>query len=451
MKNVILSIIFTLSLSALVAPASLSQPQVKDHPVIKEVFPADDSTDSKVKDLKHGSKQEAHDDPTDKADKTDKTDKSDNADSDLSKDTQDSDTTTKSPNANDNSSPAKVDNETDQTNDDSSVDEITDTSGSEKETVVTKSKHSKNGDSQVDSVNKIWETSLIKKQPSRKRSVTVEEVDDGYSLSGEGKIVLVLVLTLVALAAINMFSKRVFAMFMSGDENSEIRKRANTLSHMLGYFLIAITVALATVLVLKELGIDIGPILAGAGVCGVALGFGAQSIVRDFISGFYIFLEDQIRVGDVIQIADKSGYVEALTLRLVTLRDENGNVHYIPCGEIKMVTNMTKNFSRYVLKLALPYATDTDKVLDIVRNIDEELRQDPDFGEDILEPIEIMGVDQFENNAIVLKARTKTKPIKQWRVGREFNRRLKMRLEKEGIEMPYANVSLYMGGEKKEK
>ena len=305
-------------------------------------------------------------------------------------------------------------------------------------------------DSDNNGPNKGWESGLIKKQPTRKRQVTVEEIDDGgFSLSGEGKIVLVLILTLVALACINMFSKRLVSLFMAGDENSEIRKRANTLSHMVVYFLVAVTVGLAIVLVLKELGIDIGPILAGAGVVGVALGFGAQSIVRDFISGFYIFWEDQIRVGDVIQIADKSGYVEAMTLRLVTLRDENGNVHYIPCGEIKMVTNMTKNFSRYVLKLALPYAADVDKVLEMVKDVDEELRADPDFSEDILEPIEIMGVDQFENNAIVLKARTKTKPIKQWRVGREFNRRLKKRLDGAGIEMPYSNISLVLGDKNK--
>lgn len=302
----------------------------------------------------------------------------------------------------------------------------------------------------VDS-NKGWESGLIKKQPTRKRQVTVEEIDDGgFSLSGEGKILLVLILTLIALACINMFSKRLVSLFMAGDENSEIRKRANTLSHMVVYFLVALTVGLAIVLVLKELGIDIGPILAGAGVVGVALGFGAQSIVRDFISGFYIFWEDQIRVGDVIQIADKSGYVEAMTLRLVTLRDENGNVHYIPCGEIKVVTNMTKNFSRYVLKIALPYAADVDKVLEMVKEIDEELRADPEYSDDILEPIEIMGVDQFENNAIVLKARTKTKPIKQWRVGREFNRRLKRRLDSAGIEMPYSNISVVMQDKNKE-
>lgn len=315
-----------------------------------------------------------------------------------------------------------------------------------------KNKSGKDSDQDNNGQNKGWESGLIKKQPSRKRQVTVEEIDDGgFSLSGEGKIVLVLVLTLVALACINMFSKRLVSLFMAGDENSEIRKRANTLSHMVVYFLVAITVGLAIVLVLKELGIDIGPILAGAGVVGVALGFGAQSIVRDFISGFYIFWEDQIRVGDVIQIADKSGYVEAMTLRLVTLRDENGNVHYIPCGEIKMVTNMTKNFSRYVLKISLPYAADVDKVLEMVKDIDEELRADPEFGEDILEPIEIMGIDQFENNAIILKARTKTKPIKQWRVGREFNRRLKRRLDKAGIEMPYSNISLVLGDKKDNK
>jgi len=446
--------------------AILFSAPVLAEPASKEKDPALDSNTTEtfdVKTKKHDAKLESHHD----------SEKTDN-DANLNKET-DSETTTaqtgtgsnlnktnvnSDSNTNTNTTTTTSTHETtvgdDQSDADSlDVDNATGASGKTKNDNKSDSKNKSNknnSDQDNDGQNKGWESGLLKKQPARKRQVTVEEIDDGgFSLSGEGKIVLVLVLTLVALACINMFSKRLVSLFMAGDENSEIRKRASTLSHMVVYFLVAVTVGLAIVLVLKELGIDIGPILAGAGVAGVALGFGAQSIVRDFISGFYIFWEDQIRVGDVIQIADKSGYVEAMTLRLVTLRDENGNVHYIPCGEIKMVTNMTKNFSRYVLKISLPYATDVDKVLEMVKEIDEELRVDPEFGDDILEPIEIMGIDQFENNAIVLKARTKTKPIKQWRVGREFNRRLKRRLDKAGIEMPYSNISLVMADKKENK
>lgn len=449
MKNFLLVLI----MSIMLAPQALAQPTPKDG----SVHDVSTDADGKTK-IKHDSKLEAtHDSDKEKTDKTEKIDKAEKSDKknpelDQTSDNKD-DQSQPATNLNDTSKddkPASQDDANDQiqVNSDDDQSDVTQTEGNEKETVQTKTKHSKNGDSTE--VSKSWESSLIKKQPTRKRQVTVEEIDDGgFSLSGEGKIVVVLLLTLIALAAINMFSKRLVALFMTGDENSEMRKRANTLSHMVGYFLVAITLALSIMLVMRELGLDIGPILAGAGVAGVALGFGAQSIVRDFISGFYIVWEDQIRVGDVIQIADKSGYVEALTLRLVTLRDESGNVHYIPCGEIKMVTNMTKNYSRYVLKLALPYTVNVDKVLEMVKSVDEELRADPDFGDDILEPIEIMGVDQFENNAIVLKARTKTKPIKQWRVGREFNRRLKRRLDESGIELPYSNISLYLGDKNK--
>ncbi len=426
-------------------------------PATKEKEPALDVNTTEVvetKSKKHDAKVEAHHD-TEKSEPEANTNKE-----------AETDTPTAQPDANTNSTTTPSTHETTASDDDNSgVDSASDntsgTPGISKNDNKSNSKNKSNKDSSgsdndsnnnSSSSNKGWESGLIKKQPTRKRQVTVEEIDDGgFSLSGEGKILLVLILTLIAIAGINMSSKRLVSVFMAGDENSEIRKRANTLSHMVVYFLVAVTIGLAIVLVLKELGIDIGPILAGAGVVGVALGFGAQSIVRDFISGFYIFWEDQIRVGDVIQIADKSGYVEAMTLRLVTLRDENGNVHYIPCGEIKMVTNMTKNFSRYVLKISLPYVTDVDKVIEMVKEIDEELRIDPEYGDDILEPIEIMGIDQFENNAIVLKARTKTKPIKQWRVGREFNRRLKLRLDKAGIEMPYSNISLVMADKKNNK
>lgn len=440
-------LILALTITLLVGVPAFAQPATKEKEPVSSELNSLEVVDSKSK--KHDSKVEAHHD-------TEKTD----VDPSANKETE-TETPTTQTDANTNATTPTSTHETTVSDEDNSVadtnsDNTSGAQGRSKSDNKSDSKNKSNKDNSDSdnstSSNKGWESGLIKKQPTRKRQVTVEEIDDGgFSLSGEGKILLVLILALIAIAGINMSSKRLVSIFMAGDENSEIRKRANTLSHMVVYFLVAVTIALAIVLVLKELGIDIGPILAGAGVVGVALGFGAQSIVRDFISGFYIFWEDQIRVGDVIQIADKSGFVEAMTLRLVTLRDENGNVHYIPCGEIKMVTNMTKNFSRYVLKIALPYVTDVDKVIEMVKEIDEELRVDPEYAEDMLEPIEIMGIDQFENNAIVLKARTKTKPIKQWRVGREFNRRLKRRLDQAGIEMPYSNISLVMADKKNNK
>jgi small conductance mechanosensitive channel len=201
-------------------------------------------------------------------------------------------------------------------------------------------------------------------------------------------------------------------------------------------------------MILAELKIPIGPVLAATGVVGVAVGFGAQHLVQDIISGFFILLDDQIRVGDVVQVADKGGLVERLNLRMVVLRDLSGNVHYVRNGKIDIVTNMTKDYSRYVFDIGIAYRENVDEVIEIIKQVDEELRSDPAFGPDILEPIEILGLDQFAESAIIIKARTKTKPIKQWGVAREFNRRLKRTFDEKDIEIPFPHVTLYMGQDK---
>jgi small conductance mechanosensitive channel len=211
------------------------------------------------------------------------------------------------------------------------------------------------------------------------------------------------------------------------------------------YAVTFVIIAVTVMMILKEFGIEIGPILAAAGIAGLAVGFGAQSLVKDVISGFFILLEDQIRVGDVVNIAGKGGLVEKVNLRTTVLRDVAGNVHYVPNGHIDVVTNMTKEYSRYVFDIGIAYRENVDEVIGVIKNIDEELRNDPEFKGDILEPIEIMGLDQFASSSVIIKARTTTLPIKQWRVGREFNRRLKMKFDELGIEIPFPHVTLYMG------
>jgi len=201
-------------------------------------------------------------------------------------------------------------------------------------------------------------------------------------------------------------------------------------------------------MVLAELKIQIGPVLAAAGVLGVAVGFGAQHLVQDVISGFFILLDDEIRVGDVVRIADRGGLVERVNLRMVVLRDLSGNVHYVRNGKIDIVTNMTKDYSRYVFDIGVAYREEVDEVIEVIKQVDEELRSDPAFGPDILEPIEILGLDQFAESAVIIKARTKTKPIKQWGVAREFNRRLKKRFDEKNIEIPFPHVTLYIGQDK---
>ena len=262
------------------------------------------------------------------------------------------------------------------------------------------------------------------------------------------RLAVILILTLIGLNITRSASTRLFTLFTKGKDGTELKKRADTLSSVVRYVLMAMILAVAAMMSLKELGLDIGPILAGAGVVGLAVGFGAQSLVKDIISGFFILLEDQIRVGDVVQIADKSGLVEKVTLRMVILRDFAGTVHYIPNGQIAVVSNMTKSFSFYVFDVGVGYNEDIENVMEALRKIDEEVRAESEVKADILEPLEICGLDKFGDSAIIVKARVKTRPIKQWSVGREYNLRIKKRFDELGIEIPFPHVTLYMGEDK---
>lgn len=261
------------------------------------------------------------------------------------------------------------------------------------------------------------------------------------------RIILVLVIMFVALRAARTISTRLF-MLLPSTQDDELNKRAATLASVVRVGLSIAILAVGLVSILGELGVEIGPILAAAGVVGLAVGFGAQQLVQDVISGFFILLENQIRVGDVVQIAGKGGLVERVTLRTVVLRDLAGNVHYVRNGQIDTVTNMTKEFSFYAMDMRVSYNEDVDHVMAVMREVDAELRADPELGPDILEPIEIQGLDRFADSAVIIKARIKTKPIKQWAVGREYNRRLKKRFDAEGIEIPFPHMTLYMGQDK---
>ncbi len=275
-----------------------------------------------------------------------------------------------------------------------------------------------------------------------------QQIVDWLVKSGP-KVAIVLVLTYIGIRLSRVASSRLFA-FIGRHKamDEEYKKRADTLSATISYLISATIVIIAVLTILPELGIKIGPILAAAGVVGVAVGFGAQHLVQDVISGFFILLDDQIRVGDVVDIAGKGGLVEKISLRIVVLRDLAGNVHYVRNGQIGVVTNMTKEYSRYVFDIGVAYREDVDEVMKVIREVDAELRQDPAFGSDILEPIEILGLDQFGASSVMIKARTKTKPIKQWSTAREFNRRLKKRFDEMKIEIPFPHLTLYMGQDK---
>lgn len=259
------------------------------------------------------------------------------------------------------------------------------------------------------------------------------------------RVLMIILGALVLLYLINLVVRLVTGAVARRASSPEFQKRIKTFGSVLRYTVGFVVLVSAAILVIKEFGIDVRPILAAAGVVGLAVGFGAQKLVQDVLSGFFILLEDQIRVGDVVEVNGKGGLVESVNLRLVVLRDLAGNVHYIRTGQIDVVTNMTKDYSRYVFDIDVAYKEDVDQVIEVLREVDVSLREDPEFGPRILEPLEILGLDRFEDSAVVVRARTKTVPIEQWNVGREFNRRLKRRFDELGIEIPFPHMTVYMG------
>lgn len=222
-------------------------------------------------------------------------------------------------------------------------------------------------------------------------------------------------------------------------------KRADTLTQVIRDLARVVILGVGVMMVLSEVGVDLKPLLAAAGLGGLAIGFGAQSLVKDVISGFFILLEDSVRVGDVVEIAGVGGLVEEVKLRTIVLRDESGSIHVIPNGTINTVKNMTQLYSYYVFNIGVAYRENVDEVMVLLKDIAEELRHDMKFADDILEPLEMWGVDRFADSAVIIKCRIKTKPMQQWRIGREMNRRIKNVFDAKGIEMPYPHQTIYWG------
>jgi moderate conductance mechanosensitive channel len=225
----------------------------------------------------------------------------------------------------------------------------------------------------------------------------------------------------------------------------DLEKRAATVGGIIRKTTSVIVWAIAAVMVLREGGFDIAPLLAGAGVVGLAVGFGAQNLVRDVVTGLFILMENQISVADIAVINGTSGVVEQINLRTTVLRGLDGTVHVFPNGAITSLSNMTRGYSYYVFDVGVAYKEDTDHVVQLLKEVSEEMRGEEDFQPFILEPLDVLGVDQFADSAVVVKVRLKTVPGKQWQIGREMNRRIKMRFDKEGIEIPFPHVSLYFG------
>lgn len=262
------------------------------------------------------------------------------------------------------------------------------------------------------------------------------------------ELLLIVILAMVVLRILGIVIKRTFRAIADRDEDAEAEKRLATLQGVIRVTVGIVVVAVAVMMILQNLGVEIGAVLAAAGVVGIAVGFGSQQLVQDVISGFFLLIENQIRVGDVVQIAGKAGLVEKINLRMTVLRDLSGNVHFVRNGHIDTVTNMTKGFSFYVFDIGVAYRENTDEVIEVMKQVGQELREDDEFKSDILEDLEVMGVDKFADSAVVIKARFKTRPIKQWRVGRAYNARLKHAFDKADIEIPFPHVTVYAGQDK---
>ena len=275
---------------------------------------------------------------------------------------------------------------------------------------------------------------------------TMEAWLPGHVATG-GRILLIAVLTLLALRTIHRVVPQLRELLVARQETTEDGQRVRTLSRVIRYVLTVAVTLLGAILVLGELGISVAPILGAAGVIGIAVGFGAQSLVKDYFTGFFLLLENQLRIGDVVDAGGKSGTVEELTLRYLRLRDYSGNVHYIPNGNITVVTNMSLGFAYAVIDIGVAYAERIDEVVALMRRVGETLRTDPSFAGRILEPLEVAGVEQWADSAVVIRCRFKVAPLEQWSVRREYLARIKAAFDEAGIEIPFPHVKLvYQGG-----
>ncbi|HEU4343815.1 MAG TPA: mechanosensitive ion channel family protein [Candidatus Binatia bacterium] len=276
-------------------------------------------------------------------------------------------------------------------------------------------------------------------------------LDIGLDLAAASvRIVLVAVAAYVGVRFLRVALDRVEAILVRAGAATETvpgatMMRVRTLMSVLWTIAVGLIWFIAGLTILGQIGVNVAPILASAGVVGLAVGFGAQNLVKDLVSGFFLILEDQVRVGDVAVINGTGGLVEAITFRTIILRDFSAVVHVFPNGSVTTLSNMTKDWSAYVIDMGVAYKEDTDHVVDVMRRVAEEMRSEAQYASAMLEPIEIFGVDGFGDSAVTIKARLKTRPLQQWNVGREYRRRLKKAFDAEKIEIPFPHRTLYMG------
>jgi small-conductance mechanosensitive channel len=264
-----------------------------------------------------------------------------------------------------------------------------------------------------------------------------------------GSLVTIIVIIVAAFAIWEVVSALIerYLAGKNGDSASRSQRVRTLLPLFRNVFMVAMTV-MAALTILSELGINISPLLAGAGVVGLAVGFGAQTLVKDIITGLFILLEDSIAVGDVVDVAGHSGVVESLTIRTIRLRDVRGTVHTVPFSEVNSVMNLTKDFSYALMEIGVAYRENVDDVIAVIKDVGISLRDDEAVAESILEDIQVQGLDRFDDSAVIIRARIRTKPLQQWGVRRAFNKALKAKFDELGIEIPFPHQTLYFGEDK---
>ncbi len=261
------------------------------------------------------------------------------------------------------------------------------------------------------------------------------------------RVLLVIVIALVALRVTSWVANRIDQkVIVSGElQPSEGVKRRRTLTNLVKYSINVLILLVAVITVLHETGVDITPILAGAGIMGIVIGLGTQNLMRDVLGGMFVLMEHQYDVDDVISVAGVSGKVEKVTLRMTRLRDVEGSVHFVPNGQASVVTNLTKEWTRATLDVEVAYKERVDRVIAVLKEVGEELGADPEWQPFLLEPVEVPGVQLLGESGVQVRIFFKTQPDQKWNVTRELRRRIKNRFDAEGIEIPFPHRTVYFG------
>jgi small conductance mechanosensitive channel len=258
------------------------------------------------------------------------------------------------------------------------------------------------------------------------------------------RVLAIVVAAWLAIALLQRGIRRLRERIASRLDDREAVLRAATLGRVLRYVVAVVVSLLAGMLVLSELGVSVAPILGAAGVVGLAVGFGAQSLVKDYFTGLFLLLEDQIHQGDVVRLGEHAGLVEEMTLRYVRLRDYDGHVHFVPNGQIAAVVNLSRGHAQAVIDAGVAYGTELQHAMDVMSQTAQCMRDDVVFGPKILAAFEMVGVERWDDSAVVLRGRFKVAPLEQWSVRREYLRRLKAAFDAAGIEIPFPQLAVHL-------